>query len=227
MKNKIYILTSSDEWLTTIIINKFRMNNNIALVKIKNNKKDFRKLFKFLFLFGIINMIKVYIAQNKNKNFKIINLKKNQLNKFLKEKKKNKIFLVNYTDKIKYNFKNIYNCHPSLIPNYKGLMPIPRYIYDVVVNNKNHELGLTIHKITQRFDSGKIIWNKKININKNYLVKEVYEKVYSNFYDGIKKIISSNRVKINTVKPIQNEKRNLSFIEIILLKIHLYKKHLL
>ena len=66
-------------------------------------------------------------------------------------------------------------------------MPIPRYIYDVVVNNKNHELGLTIHKITQRFDSGKIIWNKKININKNYLVKEVYEKVYSNFYDGIKK----------------------------------------
>ena len=76
MKNKIYILTSSDEWLTTIIINKFRMNNNIALVKIKNNKKDFMKLFKFLFLFGIINMIKVYITQNKNKNFKIINLKK-------------------------------------------------------------------------------------------------------------------------------------------------------
>ena len=77
MKNKIYILTSSDEWLTTIIINKFQKNNNISLVKVKNNKKDFLRLLKFLFLFGIINMIKVYIAQKKNKNFN--NLKKSFL----------------------------------------------------------------------------------------------------------------------------------------------------
>tara|TARA_Y100001970_G_scaffold293124_1_gene437916 strand:+ start:1669 stop:2349 length:681 start_codon:yes stop_codon:yes gene_type:complete len=226
MKNKIYILTSSDEWLTTIIINKFQKNNNISLVKVKNNKKDFLRLLKFLFLFGIINMIKVYIAQKKNKNFKIINLKKNQLNKFLKKNKRNKIFLVNYADKIKYNFKNIYNCHPSLIPNYKGLMPIPRYLYDSIINNKEYELGLTIHKINQKFDSGKIIWNKKIKIKK-YFIKDIYEKVYTNFYYGIRKINSTNRIKINNVKSIQNEKNNLSLIEIILLKINLYKKILL
>ena len=134
--------------------------------------------------------------------------------------------MVNYTDKIKYNFKNIYNCHPSLIPNYKGLMPIPRYLYDSIINNKEYELGLTIHKINQKFDNGKIIWNKKIKIKK-YLIKDIYEKVYSNFYYGIRKINSSNIIKINAVKPIQNEKDNLGLIEIILLKINLYRKNLL
>jgi formyltetrahydrofolate hydrolase len=226
MKNKIYILTSNDEWLTTILINKLNKENEISLVKIKDNKTDFLKLFKFLLLFGVINMLKIYIIQKKKKNFKIIFLEKNKLNKFIKEKKDNKIFLINYADKIKYNFKNIYNCHPSLTPNYKGLMPIPRYLYDSIINNKKYELGLTIHKINQKFDSGKIIWNKKIKIKK-YLIKDIYEEVYSNFYYGIKKINSPNRVKINTVKPIQNEKSNLSLIEIILLKINLYKKNLL
>lgn len=226
MKNKIYIITSSDEWLTTILINKFKKNNTITLIKVKKNKIDYLKLLKFLILFGVIDMIKILITQKIKKKYNIITIKKCELNEFIKNNKKIKFFLVNYTDKIEYNYKNIYNCHPSLLPNYKGLMPIPRYLWDFIINNKKNEIGLTIHKINQKFDSGKIMWNKIIKIKKNILLKDLYEKIYSNFYYGIVDILSSNSFKLNHTQVDKVLKNNLSLLEIFFLKINLLKKNI-
>lgn len=92
-------------------------------------------------------------------------LKKKNLNNFLKKIKNYKVFLINLPFKINENFENIYNCHPSLLPNYKGLLPIVNNLFDVFVNNNKILSGVTIHKINKQFDGGKIIWNKSINLN--------------------------------------------------------------
>lgn len=178
-------MTSNDEWLTSILLNKFK-TNNIKLVKVKNSVSKF---FKFLILLNIIDIFKIFYHMKKKKIFDVIIIEEKAVNRFIRRRKNNKIFLCNYEKKITYNFKNVYNCHPSLLPNYKGLLPIPRYLYDRWVNNISNNLGVSIHKINQKFDCGKIMWNKRIYIKKNLSIKELYEQVYSNFYYGILDIL--------------------------------------
>ena len=61
----------------------------------------------------------------------------------------------------KYNGK-IINVHPSLLPKFKGTNTFKR-----ILDNKEQTSGCTIHFVSEKLDSGKIILNKKININKD------------------------------------------------------------
>ena len=56
----------------------------------------------------------------------------------------------------------IINIHPSLLPKYKGLATHKR-----VLENKEKYSGCTVHYVTSKLDSGKIILQKKILIDKN------------------------------------------------------------
>jgi phosphoribosylglycinamide formyltransferase-1 len=58
----------------------------------------------------------------------------------------------------KFNGK-IINIHPSLLPKYKGLNTHGR-----AIANKDKFSGCTVHYVTQKLDSGKIIIQKKIKI---------------------------------------------------------------
>ena len=55
----------------------------------------------------------------------------------------------------------ILNIHPSLLPKYKGLNT-----HEKAIKNKDKFSGASIHKVTQKLDSGKIILQKKIKILK-------------------------------------------------------------
>ena len=52
------------------------------------------------------------------------------------------------------------NIHPSLLPKYKGLDTHNR-----VLKNKEKYTGCTVHYVTPKLDSGKIILQKKIKVN--------------------------------------------------------------
>ena len=56
----------------------------------------------------------------------------------------------------------IINIHPSLLPKYKGLNTHKR-----VLKSKEKYSGCTVHFVSPELDSGKIILQKKILINKN------------------------------------------------------------
>jgi phosphoribosylglycinamide formyltransferase-1 len=58
----------------------------------------------------------------------------------------------------KFNGK-IINIHPSLLPKYKGLNTHAR-----AIDNKDEFTGCTVHYVTAKLDSGKIILQKKIKI---------------------------------------------------------------
>ena len=58
----------------------------------------------------------------------------------------------------KFNGK-IINIHPSLLPKYKGLNT-----HTKAINNKDKFSGCTVHYVTAKLDSGKIILQKKVKI---------------------------------------------------------------
>tara|TARA_B100000780_G_scaffold276257_1_gene244500 strand:+ start:699 stop:1277 length:579 start_codon:yes stop_codon:yes gene_type:complete len=60
----------------------------------------------------------------------------------------------------KFNGK-IINIHPSLLPKYKGLNT-----HIKAIENKDRFSGCTVHYVTEKLDSGKIIMQKKIKITK-------------------------------------------------------------
>lgn len=140
-------------------------------------------------------------AKKNNINFKIIDSKKTSLfeKKALKMLKLNNIKLIclagfmkilskDFIKKFKYKILNI---HPSLLPKYKGLSTHKR-----VIENKEKYSGCTVHYVTSKFDSGKIISQKKVKINKkdspNTLQKKILKREHILYPETIKKIFKLN-----------------------------------
>jgi phosphoribosylglycinamide formyltransferase-1 len=88
----------------------------------------------------------------------------------------------------KFNGK-IINIHPSLLPKYKGLNTHER-----AINNKDKFAGCTVHYVTAKLDSGKIIMQKKIKIsakdNSTSLAKKVRNLEHKLYSAAIMKIFS-------------------------------------
>ena len=80
-----------------------------------------------------------------------------------------KILSANFIKKFS---KPILNIHPSLLPKYKGLNT-----HEKVFKNRDKFTGATIHKVTSKLDSGKIILQKKVKIIRSDNVKSIAKKV--------------------------------------------------
>ena len=123
---------------------------------ITNNKKakglNFAKKYNIPF--------KVFSYDNR-KNFE-----RNSLNE-IKKRKIRFLCLAGFMKILSKNFiKNfgyqIINIHPSLLPKFKGLNTHKR-----VLKSKEKYSGCTVHFVTPKLDSGKIISQKKILIDKS------------------------------------------------------------
>ena len=119
---------------------------------------------------------KIYRIKKKVFNFK------NSLSekKVINELKKNDIHLICLAGFMKIlsksfvkSFKGkILNIHPSLLPKYKGLNTHER-----AIKNKDKYSGCTVHFVNSRLDSGKIINQKKVKINKFDTPKTLSKKI--------------------------------------------------
>jgi len=88
------------------------------------------------------------------------------------------------------NFKGkILNIHPSLLPKYKGLNTHQR-----AISNKEKYSGCTVHFVNSQLDSGKIILQKKVKINKFDTAKSLAKKIliqeHKLYTKAIRKIFS-------------------------------------
>ena len=72
---------------------------------------------------------------------------------------------------IKFKGK-ILNIHPSLLPKYKGLNTHER-----AIKNSDKYSGCTVHFVSSKLDSGKIVNQKKVKINKKDNPKSLAKKV--------------------------------------------------
>ena len=88
------------------------------------------------------------------------------------------------------NFKGkIINMHPSLLPKYKGLDT-----HIKAIQNKDKVAGCTVHFVTAKLDSGKIILQKEVKISKKdtptSLTKKVLKQEHKLYPAAIKKIFN-------------------------------------
>ena len=92
---------------------------------------------------------------------------------------------------IKKSNMKILNIHPSLLPKYKGLNTHLR-----VIKNKEKFSGCTVHFVSKKLDSGKIIIQRKVKINKNDTAKKLEKKILkieNKIYSiAIMKVIKTN-----------------------------------
>ena len=83
----------------------------------------------------------------------------------------------------------IINIHPSLLPKYRGLDT-----HIKAIQNKEKVAGCTVHFVTAKLDSGKIILQKEVKISKKdtptSLAKKVLRQEHKLYPAAIKKILN-------------------------------------
>ena len=133
-----------------------------------------------------------YNIQKKKINFKNKKLAEKKVFKFLLKKNIKLICLAGFMKILSKNFikkfkGKIINIHPSLLPKYKGLNT-----HKKAIENNDIFAGCSVHFVTAKIDSGKIIIQKKVKIKKNdtidSLSKKVLKKEHLLYPAAIKKI---------------------------------------
>ena len=136
-------------------------------------------------------------ARKYNIRKKIISFKNNKLAEekifnFLQAKNIKFICLAGFMKILSKNFikkfkGKIVNIHPSLLPKYKGLNT-----HKKAIENNDKFAGCSVHFVTAKLDSGKIIMQKKVKIKKRdtiaSLAKKVLKKEHLLYPVAIKKI---------------------------------------
>ena len=160
-------ISGSGSNLNSIIKNSLKKNFPIKISLVISNNK---------------NAYGINYAKNNRIKFKIINSKKmiNFESKTLIILKKNNIkliclagFMKILSDKFIKDFKyKILNIHPSLLPKYRGLNTHKR-----VLKNKEKFSGCTVHYVTNKLDSGRVILQKKMKIIKADNEKTLRKKI--------------------------------------------------
>ena len=120
---------------------------------------------------------KVYKIQKKVIDFKNKNIAEKKLLNLLSKKKIRFICLAGFMKILSKKFikkfsGKIVNIHPSLLPKYKGLNT-----HQKALKNNDKYSGCTVHYVTKKVDSGKIILQKKVKIKKNDSLNTLTKKV--------------------------------------------------
>ena len=107
---------------------------------------------------------KIYKIRKNIFNFKKLAINEKEILHKLKKNKINLICLAGFMKILSKNFilkfkGHILNIHPSLLPKYKGLNTHER-----AIKNKDIYSGCTVHFVTSKLDSGKIIYQRKAYI---------------------------------------------------------------
>ena len=141
-----------------------------------------------------LTFAKIYKIRKKIFNFNKQAKSEKEILELLKKKKINLICLAGFMRILSKNFiqnfkGQILNIHPSLLPKYKGLNT-----HDRAIKNKDRYSGCTVHFVTDKLDSGKIIIQKKVKINKKDTPRTLANKVLAEehklYPEAILKIIS-------------------------------------
>ena len=154
LKIAVFISGTGSNLKSLIKFSKLKKSPVIIKMIISNNSKS--KGLQYAKIYKIKK--KIFDFKNTLSEKKVIyELKKNNINLiclagFMKILSKS--FIKNFKGKI-------LNIHPSLLPKYKGLNTHER-----AIKNKDKYSGCTVHFVNSKLDSGKIISQKKVKINK-------------------------------------------------------------
>ena len=165
IKTAVFISGTGSNLKSLIQFSKLKKSPIVIKMIISNNAKS--KGLQYANIYKIKK--RVFDFKNSLSEKKIIDeLKQNNINLiclagFMKILSKS--FIKNFKGKI-------LNIHPSLLPKYKGLNT-----HEKAIKNKDKYSGCTVHFVNSRLDSGKIINQKKVKINKFDTPKKLAKKI--------------------------------------------------
>ena len=183
MKKQIVIFISGKGSNALNIINYFSEIENLTVSHVYSNNKT-----SPFFDYKLNSNVKVSYFQNDDLNTKIF--------EELKSIKPNLIVLAGFLKKIPTSYLNyfkkmIINIHPSLLPKYGGKGMYGSLIYEKIIENNETETGITIHYVSEEYDSGEIIFQKKIIIEDDDTAKIIEKKIHKLEHKYLPKIIES------------------------------------
>lgn len=113
-------------------------------------------------------------------------------------------FLKKIPDSIIKKYKNrIINIHPSLLPAFGGKGMYGMNIHKKVIEAGVKVSGLTVHFVNEKFDSGRIIYQKAISVKNDFDYKKLNEVILKEEHKVLPIIIKKfeeNKIKINKDK---------------------------
>ena len=159
-----------------------KINSPISIELIISNTKKAKGL-KYSNQYNILK--KIFNFNNKIDEKKLLTLLIKKKIKFICLSGFMKILSKNFIKKFD---GKIINIHPSLLPKYKGLNT-----HQKAIKNKDKFSGCTVHFVNSKLDSGKIILQRKVRINKGdnefSLEKKVLKEEHLLYPAAIKKIL--------------------------------------
>ena len=165
IKTAVFISGTGSNLKSLIQFSKLKKSPIVIEMIISNNAKskglqyaNIYKIKKRVFDFKNSLSEKVIIDELKQNNINLICLAG-----FMKILSKS--FIKNFEGKI-------LNIHPSLLPKYKGLNT-----HEKAIKNKDKYSGCTVHFVNSKLDSGKIINQKKVKINKSDTPEKLAKKI--------------------------------------------------
>ena len=182
IKTAVFISGTGSNLKNLIKFSKTKISPILIKLIISNSKKA--KGLKYSTQYNVEKKI-----VNFNNNFA-----ENKILNYINKKNIKFICLAGFMKILSKNFirkfeGKIVNIHPSLLPKYKGLNTHKR-----ALKNKEKFAGCTVHYVTTKLDSGKIILQKKVKIKKkdtvNSLKKKVLKKEHQLYPSAIRKIFS-------------------------------------
>ena len=190
-------LIGKNKFRTAVFISG-RGSNLLSLIKFSLNKNSpitIQAIVSSRYRAKGLDLAKKYNIKKKVVSFKKKKLAESKILEFLKKKRINLVCLAGFMKVLTKDFINKYsgtilNIHPSLLPKYKGLNTHER-----VIMNKEKYSGCTVHFVNARLDSGKIILQKKVKINKFdtsfKLAKKILKEEHKLYPKAILKIFKS------------------------------------
>lgn len=154
---------------------------------------------KFLKKIALKNKI-IFLAPENINSKKFINFLNNNKCDLYCSMSYNQIFSAKTINKMD---KNIINCHAGKLPFYRG-----RSVLNWAIINGEKFFGITIHYIDHQIDTGKIILQKIIKINKKDYFNNVLQKAYKNcpllLFKAVKQIKRKKHKTIDQKKISKN-----------------------
>ena len=160
MNQKIILFASGNGSNAENIFRFFEKNNNVDVLTVYTNNSKARVINRF-------KPLGINVEVFNRKSFISGSLLKNVINQ-----NPDLIILAGFlwkfgSDWIEAFNKKIINIHPSLLPKYGGIGMYGDNVYKAVKENFESETGITIHYINEFYDEGAIIFQEKVELDKD------------------------------------------------------------
>ena len=192
------VLLTGNNLISTAVFISGRGTNLKSLIKFskkKNSPINIKLIISNTNKAKGLKYSKVYKIQKKVIDFKNKNIAEKKLLNLLSKKKIRFICLAGFIKILSKKFikkfsGKIVNIHPSLLPKYKGLNT-----HQKALKNNDKYSGCTVHYVTDKVDSGKIILQKKVKIKRkdslNTLTKKVLLEEHKLYPRAISKVFKN------------------------------------